>query len=48
MEQQGELLSMTYFSPSILRIIQARLENIEQRAQQLMKFISIADANDFF
>ncbi|CAF1527539.1 unnamed protein product [Rotaria sordida] len=38
-DQENRLLSMKCFSPSMRAIIQARLDNIEQRAQQIIKFI---------
>ncbi|CAF1379408.1 unnamed protein product [Rotaria sordida] len=37
--QKNQLLSMECFPPSMRAIIQARLDNIEQRAQQIIKFI---------
>ncbi|CAF1541542.1 unnamed protein product [Rotaria sordida] len=38
-DQKNQLSSMKRFSPSMRAIIQARLDNIEQRAQQIIKFI---------
>ncbi|CAF4299959.1 unnamed protein product, partial [Rotaria sordida] len=35
----NQLSSMKCLSPSMRAIIQARLDNIEQHAQQLIKFI---------
>jgi hypothetical protein len=40
---------MDSFTPSMYTIIEDRLRNIEQRAQQLMKFINtIDDDNNLF
>ncbi|CAF1360334.1 unnamed protein product [Rotaria sordida] len=38
-DQKNQLSFMKYFSPSMRAIIQARLDNIEQRTQQIIKFI---------
>ncbi|CAF1346317.1 unnamed protein product [Rotaria sordida] len=38
-DQKNQLSSMKCFYPSMRAIIQARLDNIEQRAQQIIKFI---------
>ncbi|CAF1266343.1 unnamed protein product [Rotaria sordida] len=38
-DQKNQLLSMECFPPSMRAIIQARLDNIEQHAQQIIKFI---------
>ncbi|CAF4379341.1 unnamed protein product, partial [Rotaria sordida] len=38
-DQKNQLSSMKCFSHSMRAIIQARLDNIEQRAQQIIKFI---------
>ncbi|CAF1383884.1 unnamed protein product [Rotaria sordida] len=38
-DQKNQLLYMECFPPSMRAIIQARLDNIEQRAQQIIKFI---------
>ncbi|CAF1260825.1 unnamed protein product [Rotaria sordida] len=38
-DQKNQLLYMKCFSPSMHAIIQARLDNIEQSAQQIIKFI---------
>jgi len=39
-DQQSQLPSMESFVPSMRTIIEARLANMEQRAQQIMKFIN--------
>ncbi len=46
--QHNQLFSIESFLPSMCTIIEARLTNMEQRAQQLMKFGSTIDDNNFF
>ncbi|CAF3759549.1 unnamed protein product [Rotaria sp. Silwood1] len=41
-DQENQFISMEYFAPSMRAIIKARLDNIEQRAQQIIKFIDVS------
>ncbi|CAF3928411.1 unnamed protein product [Rotaria magnacalcarata] len=47
-DQQNQSLSIESFISSMHTIIETRLTNIEQRAQQLMKFIHTIDDSIFF
>ena len=46
--QHNESFSIEAFMPSMRIIIEARLSNMEQRAEQLMKFGNTIDDNNFF
>jgi len=46
--QHNQLFSIESFIPSMHTIIEARLTNMEERAQQLMKFGSTIDDTNFF
>ncbi len=48
LQQQEELLSIQSFNFSMRTIIEDCLVNIEQRAQQLMKFSSTINDDNFF
>jgi hypothetical protein len=46
--EYNQLFPIDSFIPSMRTIVEARLTNIEQRAQQLMQFANTIDDNKFF
>jgi hypothetical protein len=46
--QQNQLFSIESWNPSMRTVIEARIINIEQRAQHLMTFINTIDDKNFF
>jgi hypothetical protein len=47
-DEYNQLFPIEAFIPSTRTIVEARLTNIEQRAQQLMNFVNTIDDTNFF
>jgi hypothetical protein len=47
-DEYNQLFPIESFIPSMRTIVEARLTNIEQRAQQLMNFVNTIDDTNFF